>query len=212
MKKSFAIGLALLLISILSLPVIADTGVFTESPTGMKAPELIEYSTSDEDCTAVIHICAYGDRAILDAEAKAALETAYESVLNAKHTTDLNKELAAKVKKLRIPRDKLAVSDLFDIYYTRCDDYNGHGDITITIKPATTENFMGLLHYSGGEWALSDCSEQDGTLTFTVSELSPFAIVLHEDFAVTPTALHAGFVIALIVVLIVVIIIIVISP
>ena len=212
MKKSFAIALIFLLIAYMSLPALAESDDFTESPSGMRAPELIEYKFSSEECDAVIRICAYGDRNTLEAEALTSLEAAYESVLTTENITVLNRDLAGKVKKAKIPQDKLAVSDLFDIYCTGCDDHGGHGSVTITIKPVSTENFVGLLHYEGGEWVLTDCSEQDGTLTFTVNGLSPFAIVMHQDFSAPPIALHIGFIIALIIVLTALIMIILISP
>ena len=212
MKKSFVIWLALLIIAFMSLPALAETKDFIESPSAMRAPELIEYKFYSEECEAFIRICAYGDRNALETEAIAELEDAYESVLNAENVTFLSKELAGKVKKAKIPQDKLAVSDLFDIYSAGCDDHSGHGGVTVTIKPVSTENFVGLLHYQDGEWMLTDCSEQDGTLTFNVSELSPFALVMHQDLAAPPAALHIGFIIALIIVLVALIMIILISP
>ncbi|MBO5111531.1 MAG: hypothetical protein J6D21_12560 [Clostridia bacterium] len=187
MKKILTCVFAILMMAALTVTVFADPGSFVSSPSGISAPELVEYENSDKDCTAKIVICSYANRDSLSADRKAALEAAYNSIVNADDLSGLTSEIEKLAKKLQIETGVLAVSDLFDISYADCEAHEEHGTFTITLKPHMLDNFAGLLHYKNSQWVLVEHAEvsEDGVhLTFEEDELSPFAIVVHDGTAV----------------------------
>lgn len=186
MKKIITFLFALLMITSLLVTVFADNDAFVSSPSAVKAPELVDYENEDEDCTAVLVICAYADRSNLSEESKATLEEAYAAIVNSEDLSDLTEELDKLAKKLNVDSSVFAVSDLFDISYAGCVTHDEHGVFTITLKPHMLDNFAGLLHYKNSEWVLVEHAEvnEDGIhLTFEEDELSPFAIVVHDGTA-----------------------------
>lgn len=188
MKKILTVAFVVLILCATAITTFAASGSFVSSPSGKLAPELIEASNASEKCEAEVKVCAYADRHTLGADAAAKLEAAYSSIVS---TSDLGtltndvKELAALYS---ISSDKLSVSDLFDVYYTDCDDHDDHGTFTIKLKFEVIQNFAGLLHYTANGWELVDCklNADTGELTFTVDSLSPFAVIVHDGSAVMP--------------------------
>jgi hypothetical protein len=118
--------------------------------------------------------------------------------VNAVDVTALNADLAALAKKMKIDPAKLAVSDLFDISYVNCPDHTGHDAFTITIRPEVLKGFVGILHLNGDNWELVEAKAVNGNITFTVSDLSPFAIVVDTsaDSPVTGDFSNIGFYVA----------------
>lgn len=179
MKKVLALCLTLVMVIAMSVPAFAAPANFVSSPSGTSAPELFEYSNADHNCTAKLVITAYADRHTLDDATRAKLEQAYDEIVNASDVTALNADLAALAKKMNVDPSKLAVSDLFDISYHSCPQHSEHGAFTITIRPELLKNFVGLMHLNGDNWELIENAKAvNGNLTFTVDELSPFAIVV----------------------------------
>lgn len=186
MKKIIAFCIALVMMVGMCLPSFAALGGFISSPGGKKGPELVDYDNANSECTAILIITSYADRHTLDDATRAKLEEAYSIIVNSTDITTLNAALAKLADDQNMDGKKLAVSDLFDISYYSCDIHDDHGAFTVTIKPETLTNFVGLLHLNGDEWELIDnakVEEQDGeeVLTFTIEELSPFAIVVNTD-------------------------------
>jgi hypothetical protein len=179
MKKALSLALTLLMVITMCLPVFAGPGRFITSPSGVDAPELIESENSNDACNAKVVITAFADRHTLDDATRQKMEKAYNDIVNATDLANLNADLAALAKTMKIDSGKLAVSDLFDISYVDCADHDGHGYFTITLKPETVKNFVGLMHLNGDNWELvKDVKVEGNNITFTVEELSPFAIVV----------------------------------
>lgn len=181
MKKTVAILLIVMIAMMMSVTAFADPGAFISSPSFNAAPSLIEFQ-APENCPAVVEIASYSNRQLLPDEKRIMLENAYSDIASGTDLTKLNSKLAEVAEQTNIAVDKLAVSELFDISYGNCDDHDDHGMITVTIRPATLDKFVGLLHYNGTEWTLIDNAKVGDNgiyLTFSVSEFSPFAIVLN---------------------------------
>ena len=85
---------------------------------------------------------------------KKKMENAYKSISETSDLTVLNDDLAELVKDLSILGTDLAVSDLFDISMSDCDDHDLHGSFKLKLKAQTLENFVGLLHCENGVWEL----------------------------------------------------------
>lgn len=206
MKKVMMLFVAVMLVLTVSVTALAGPGWFTESPSGIPAPILVEFYNEDGECTAELKVTAYADRDTLDAETKAAFEKAYNDIVNAADLTALSDELKTLAEKQGIKADKLAISDLFDISYYDCEVHedDDHGYFSITLKPEVLKNFVGLLHLKEGVWDLVDSAKvtDDGVhLTYRVEDLSPFAIIVNTD-PVPPQTGVEGIEIILIVVMV----------
>jgi hypothetical protein len=187
MKKIVVFVLSALLIALSAFPAFS---AFISSPSSNPAPEIVGSDNEHDDCDAEIVICAYGNRATLDDESRAELEEAYASIFKASDIGDLNEKLDDLAAKLQITTDKFIVSDLFDVDYAESDGHEGHGKFTVTIKSNMLKNFACMLHYHNDAWELvenTSLNEDKTQLTFTASEFSPFAIVVHDGSAVTPS-------------------------
>ena len=185
MKKVLALVLALVMLVASSVCVFAVSNNFVESPTNQRVPTLIVGGNTDEDCFAWLEITGWADRhTIENEETRLNFEAAYNQIVNAAYLTDLCAELGSVADALGIPYGNLAVSDLFDITWYGCDDHRNHtGVFEIQIQPEALENFVALLHYHNGEWVVISDAEVVGNgdiLSFTVGDLSPFAIVVNK--------------------------------
>lgn len=186
MKKVLISCLSLVMVAAMSLPSFAALGGFVSSPGAKKGPELIDYENSNHECTAEIEVTPYTDRHTLPDEKRDEIEDAYTMIVNSTDVTALNDDLADLAEDNGIDGKKLAVSDLFDVSYYSCDNHSEHGTFTITIKPETLENFVGLMYFDGEKWELvSDAKveqlDENDVLTFTTDGFSPFAIVVNTD-------------------------------
>lgn len=182
MKKLLTIGLTLILAVAMCVSAFAATGGFVSSPSGKSAPELVKYSAENNDCKAKLVITSYSDRDTLPDDVREKLEKAYNTIIANTDITKLNSAIAELATKKNIPASDLAVSDLFDISYYNCEDHEDHGYFDITFKAETLNNFVGLLHFNGEKWELITNAKVEGNgehLTFTVDDLSPFAIVVN---------------------------------
>ncbi len=188
MKKLLAISLTLVMVVSLSLTAVASLGLFVSSPSGNLAPQLVDYSVLSEDCTAKLVITSYADRASLREADLKAIEEAYSHISKAVKNDSLDSAIASLAKKNNLPASHLAVSDLFDISAHGCDieAHEHHDGFKITLKADTLGNLVGLLRYNGTSWDVIEISEynsENGTITFTVDELSPFAFVVNSKTA-----------------------------
>ncbi len=189
MKKVLSICIAVVLAVSVSLTAMAAPGGFISSPSGNLAPELVEFSSESEECTATLVITAYSDRETLPEKALEKIEKAYKDITENVDLSKLCADISALAKEKNVPVARLAVSDLFDISYYDCDDHEGHGHFDITLKPESLEHFVCLLHLKGDEWEIVKDAKAEGEhLVFDVEELSPFAIVVDagEDYVNPP--------------------------
>jgi len=184
MKKIVALLLSVFVLTCSVSVFAADD--FVSSPTGTQGPTLITGVISDPDCDAHIVVTPYSQRDTLPADTLAALEAAFTVITGEIDLTSLNDAFASHVASLSLNGDDLAVSDLFDVSYVGCTLHNSHGTYSITVSAANLDKFVGLLHNTNGAWDFVDnatVSEDNSTLSFTVSELSPFAIVVKTEDA-----------------------------
>lgn len=182
MKKVFAIILAVVLTLSLSVTVCAAPGKFVKSPSHNSAPTIISFERNNADCTAELIATPYNQRDLLPAELKTLIEKAYGEIASSDDLTELNTDLADLAAAQNINGIYLEVSDLFDIRYEGCTNHNENHTFTIDLGADTLRRFVGLLHMNkNGEWELIDNAEvinNGKALRFTVSDFSPFAIVV----------------------------------
>lgn len=189
MKKVLVFMMTLVMAMALSVTAFAAPGGFVSSPSGNPAPELVDYFDSEEDCEEDPAITPYSERDELDDESKEDIEEAYDDIVKADDLGDLNEDLDKLAEENNIDSEDLAVSDLFDIDDVDCDDHDHNGPYTVKLSAETLENFVGLMQYDGEKWILVKGAkvDEDGNLTFTVDELTAFAVVVNTDPAsVTP--------------------------
>ncbi|MBQ7922078.1 MAG: hypothetical protein IJ325_05825 [Clostridia bacterium] len=184
MKKFAVISLSLVMVVCLTLIAIAGPGAFVQSPSNNPAPILTAYTADDEGCTAELVVTAYADRDTRPEEKRLALEEAYDQIVNHKDDNAFKAVMEQMAEKLGMTVPELSIAELFDISYYSCgvhieEDHNG---FTITLKLNTIENFKGIIHLQEDEtWEIldvSDVNEAEGTITFHVDTLSPFATVV----------------------------------
>ncbi len=183
MKKIIALLLSVFVLSC-SIFVSAEDG-FVSSPSGGQGPTLITGVISNPDCDARIVVTPFSQRDTLDADTLAALEAAFADICAAEDLTALNEDFASFVGSLGLAGGDLAVSDLFDLRYEGCTLHDSHGTYRISLTAENLSDFVGLLHCNDGVWQFVDNAavSADGVLSFTVSGLSPFAIVVKTEDA-----------------------------
>ena len=190
MKKIMILLTVAVMILCLTTSVFAAGG-FTESPSSVSAPVLVEYEAKDPSCGASLFLCAYANRAILADDERAVLEAAYASIAGASDLGGLNAGIGDVAKALRITSAQLAVSDLFALTMSGCETHDAHGEIAVIIQPRVLENFAGLMYFDGAKWHLVEECEvsADGTkLIFDAVEMGPYAILVHDGSGVVPGA------------------------
>lgn len=186
MKKVFAICLALVMVLSLSVSVMAATNNFVDSPSNNRAPIIIDCENESEDCTATVVVTPFGDRDTLTEEQRKDFQDAYDQIVNSDNLNDLFNGLDSVITPGTIV-DNLVVSDLFNMHYNDCDTHNEHGKFKIELSTETLKGFVGLVQYVDGKWqTITDAKVEDGKyLSFTVKELSTFAIVVDKSKAET---------------------------
>lgn len=182
MKKVLAVFLMAVITLCAGINVFAGPGAFLISPSGNPAPILISSDYEDEDCTAQLVITAYADRDRLDISLKELLEKAYADIASTDDLTTLNSDIAELASEKNIKGSNLAVSDLFDISPVGCEIHEGHYSCDIVISSDTLHRFVALMHMDeNGQWIVVDNAKVTHSgehLEFTVSSLTPFAIVV----------------------------------
>ncbi len=180
MKKLITVCLILVMLITMSLPTFA-VGGFVESPSNNPAPEVIESENESEDCESEIIITPYIEKDELPEDVKENLEEAYDDIKENPNLGDLVEELEEIAEELEIDVIDLAVSDLFDVGCTDCDDHENHGEFSIVFEADTLKNFVALLQYVDGVWTVVSGAKvsEDGTrLEFTSNGVGAFAIVV----------------------------------
>lgn len=185
MKKVLVICLALIMVMSMSLTAFAATNGFVSSPTSKPAPDVIEFTPADEDCTAHLAITPYGEKEELPNTLQTMMDKAYDEVRTSTDLSKLNADLAKLATDKNIKAENLAVSDLFDIHVTGCDYHDGHIDFDITLDAEMLSRFVALLHMKkDGTWELvkdAKVANNGEHLQFSVESFSPFAIVVDTD-------------------------------
>ncbi len=185
MKKVLSICLALVMVFALSMTAFAAPGSFLESPSGVKGPELIEFTNSDPNCTANVIVVPYGERDNLSDDQKTEIEKAYTQIHDAVDLSSICIGLSDVAKNNGILTGDLAVSDLFALDMFGCDNHDAHGPFTIKLSADTLKGFVSLIQIVDGEWVIVSDATVDGEyITFSSEVPSTFAIVVDSTKAV----------------------------
>ena len=184
MKKILVFGLVLVMCLSMGLTAFAANGGYIQSPTKNKAPSVVEVTGQE----LVITITPFAERNKLTGETAANFTEAHEDIVANKDISVLAPEVKAAAEKANVKVENLGISDLFDVSANKALT----GEVTIKLNAETAKHFVALLHYHNDTWEVVDgASVKDNTLTFTVKELSPFAIVVDREKA-TVTAPLTG--------------------
>lgn len=186
MKKAVSICLALIMVMSMSLTALAAPGKFVSSPSGNRAPIIVEYDKVFDECSAELIITPYAERNTLPEDLRKQFEDAYNDIKETDDLSDLNSRLAQEATKLGVDVSALEVSDLFNLHETDCEIHEGHGKYDVTLKPETLKNFVGLLHYVNGSWSFVDnvsVTNNGEYLEFNTDGFGPYAIVVNTGAA-----------------------------
>ncbi len=204
MKKVFAICLALVMVLSLSINVMAAPN-FVESPSGNRAPIIVDWEKENSDSTGTIVITPFGDKDNLSDEYKNEMQEAYDQIVNADKLTDMFSGIENLLTPGMLETD-LTISDLFHIYYDTTDGHINPGKFDITLSTDTLQGFVGLIQFVDGEWQIvTDAKVEGNHLSFTSDKLSTYAIVVDRTKAEstspvtgapTPTYITAAVVLA----------------
>ncbi len=174
MKKTLVF--ALVIAMVFAAPVTAFADAFHESPSNNPAAELVGYTVTNGDWDGEIIVTPYSHRNELPPKELEEEQEAYDSIKGADSAAALESHIAQIAEKKKVDAKELFVSDLFDVRATK----PGMGSATITLKSERFGNFIALLHFTNGKWEVVDNAKctSDLELTFTVDDLSPFAVVV----------------------------------
>ena len=180
MKKALVICLTLALVLSMSLNALAVPGGFVSSPSGARPPVIVDSKPADDDCTASLIITIFGDRFELPEELRKPLEDAYNDLINSDDLSDLCDELEELAKQLGVDTEKLAISDLFDLGSTGCNDHDNHNQHKVVLDSDSLDHFVGLIYRddNGEWWKVDDAKVVDGELHFTAPGHYTYAIVV----------------------------------
>lgn len=176
MKKIITLVLAITLVVVSGICAFAAPAGFVESPT-VDTPALDSYENESAGCTAEIIVTPFVRIDELDDAKEQENRDAYDEIVN--NDDSFAKAMAKLAASKNLDVSVLAVSELFDVSYYETAGHDEHGAFTISIKVDNLDNFTGLLHRYNGKWVVVENATVNGNiLTFTVDDLSPFAIVV----------------------------------
>ena len=191
MRKTIVFLMTLVLImSVSVMGVAAVTGGFVKSPSLNPAPELIEATDKGGECDGTFIVTPYDERDNLNEEEKKEFEESYRDIKANPNLGNLTSDIGELAKRKNLDETKLAVSDLFHTHVEDCThgDDVVHGPFDVVLEADTLEKYVGLLHYSNGEWSLvKDATiNLDGHLVFEAAKLGSYAIVVNTDESLVP--------------------------
>lgn len=159
MKKFFAIVMALVMVtSICAVSASAANSNFVGSVVNTGVPTVV--SATADGSSANVSVTSYANRGSI-ADGGAQMEAGYNA-LNANTMSGLG----------------LGNCKVLAIFDLACNQ--SFGNATVTLKFAGLQNFVSLLHFENGVWVKVDgASVSNDELTFSVSSMSPFAIVVN---------------------------------
>ncbi len=179
MKKLAVLLMTVIMVMGMSFAVSAENGGFVSSPSGNSAPTLIETKPLDDDCSADLEITPYSNRGSLSSKDREAMEKAYDSIKKNKNLSNLNSGISAIAKNKGLSTKNLAVSDLFNIGCSGCDNHDKHNGFNIKLSAETLKNFVCLLRFRNNKWEIVEgASIEGGHLLFQSDANYPFAVVV----------------------------------
>ncbi len=181
MKKILVFGLVLVMCLSMGLTAFAAIGGYVQSPTKNKAPTVIEVTTETPTTEKlIITVTPFAERNKLTGETAANFNEAHEDIVANKNIAALTPAVEAVAKKANVKVENLGISDLFDV----SANMELTSAVTIKLNAETAKHFVALLHYHNDTWeVVENATVKDNTLTFTVKDLSPFAIVVDKEKA-----------------------------
>ena len=191
MKKGFfAIALSVMLVFSMMTSVFAAADNFVGSISTTVAPAVTETPTSSNpEWKGSVTVVASGEQSTLSEAAQAQMKAAYTSIETAADVAALSADVATVAAEQGVKTADLAISDLFDISV----EGDNYGTLTISLKSDSFENFVALLHYTGSAWeVVKDAKVENGVLTFSASNFSPFAIVVSTEATQLPPSPTTG--------------------
>lgn len=162
-------------------PTTAKAAEFFHSPTGGFAPEIKGFENENEDCTALLKLTPFEKRSYLSEDATETFEDAYDSLASETDVTEICEDLEGLLKELKLDTTQAAVSEIFNLSFDDCDGHDDHDESTVKLEINSVDTFVALLQYVDEEWVLVEnvkVNKNKGTLTFDVTEFTPFAIVV----------------------------------
>lgn len=176
--------------------IIPDVVVKINSP---KDPFAVSMPSSNS--TAKIEIAEYNDQikaflvvtqlpfkpTIISAESRAEVDIAYDDIINREGYNSLRDRLIAMSKTGTIGDKYVIANTIFDVTYYEeswgthvLHESDNHGTVTIEVPAEVLEHYVALLHYYNGRWNIVESARilNETQLEFSVSEFSPFAIVV----------------------------------
>ena len=174
MKKVLVFCLALVMVFSMSMSVFA-AGAFVSSPSGNKAPVVVEGECDGEECEGEVGITSYTDRDKLNAEDREIMEKAYEIISGTDDLTEIDEDIKKLAEELGIDGKDLSVSDIFHVDTEDCDH-----EYTITLDAETLKNFAGLVYFDGKDWKVIEGAKiVNGKLVFKTSLSGTFAVLVN---------------------------------
>ena len=191
MKKIVLFVMVLALTLSWSLAVSAN---FVPSIEAKPAPEVS--GATDEAGEAIqMVIVSLANKDELPEEAKQALETAYNQIVNAKDISEVSATIKEQIEELAenagVKAEDLVASDLFDLSPENLGEATENGEYNVSLAVPSLKNFVCLLHYVDGEWEVvsnAKVSADGKNLEFSVDGFSPFAIITASPDAVVDPA------------------------
>ena len=194
MKKLFALVLALMMAAMLSVTAFAEID-FVPSVTDAPVVSDVTFGENPEECIAVLRVTPMKDTAGLisvgeemDQPTLQAMDVAWQDVLAHKdNVAALCAELPAE-----LARENLTVTRLFDVscYCNKGHDLTSvHHYVSMELTAEECSHLVALLHYTdydengqGGHWENVPYERlADDTIQFSITHLSPFALVVKSD-------------------------------
>lgn len=184
MKKIITLLLVITMLIVSGISAFAAPEGFVQSPTD-DTPALDSFENESDDCNATIIVTPYSKIDGLSDEKEQENRDAFDDIVNNNDSFAKAMAKLAALKNMKV--SDLAVSELFDVSHYEAKGHDGHGAFTITVKAKNLDKFVGLLHCDNGEWkVVENASAKGDELTFTVDDLSPFAIVVDTNANVNP--------------------------
>ncbi len=191
MKKVISIIMTAVILATLALPTFAAESSFVESITVKPAPEVVVASIVDrnnnkkEDVTAdqlIVTPYRPGEESDIQKE----LHTVYDEIDKNGAPAIFSDEDAASVKKDGLKLDKLVVSDLFDIFYTKENTLSENHKLNITFqtKLDLKKKSVVVMVKHNGTWMRVPSSDvkllENGRINVSFSKISPVVFLIED--------------------------------
>ena len=200
MKKVISIIMTAVILATLALPTFAAESSFVESITVKPAPEVVVASIVDrnnnkkEDVTAdQLIVTPY--RPGEESDVQKELHTVYDEIDKNGASAIFSDEDAASVKKDGLKLDKLVVSDLFDIFYTKENTLSENHKLNITFqtKLDLKKKSVVVIVKNNGTWTRVPASDvkllENGRINISFTKICPVVFLIEDTPSKTSDAI-----------------------